>query len=458
MNAGQKELYRKGSCGKEFVLRYGARTLIRMGWGMRWSFVLLVLYMNMLNLIPMPGTFGVRANVILPMLLGNSLFITVCLSRFCWVKRSPFWKWLIGFTFFLILNIFYTWLAYPGEPVINAVKTFSTFTVLFTYFVFLKAAEEDLDRFLHMIIALSSLLAALFLLQAVAYNLKEIQFLSIYGFNYGTVFLDFRNGHIRLIASDLVDFSAVVSIGCICSGTILPCRKKRYWIHLLLVLFYELFVGQTRAVLLIIAGAGGMSLLFMKRKNTAGKIITVFIMIFGVILLADDMFYILSKLLSSVTSRTDYSMYHRIDSYVYYLKIMAQKPFFGIGLLPAYPLLQENNILVSGGRQYTFSDVGIAGVAGKLGLTGVIFYIIPIWTAWKRYIVSGRKDRMNFVLCWGMILAMLSLSLFDAERMMVLAVFMAVSDASYQRFKKERDRHDGCSQSACHYRAELSGV
>lgn len=410
----------------------GKRPLINLNWGMRWAIVILVLYFKLFYLVPLPGTFGARVNIILPVLVGDLLFVSLLLIKYDRVKNTGSWRWIKLFMIFQIARVFYTWISYPGEPRINAIKGLFTCTAILTYFVFVKAAENDYKELLNFVIDASSVTATLFLLQAILYRLPENTFLQVYGFSYGDIDIILRNGNIRLIASDIVDFSTVLSIGCIFSRSKLFVRKQRYLLNLLMVFVYEYFVGQTRGSLLIITGTLFITLLFLGTKNILTRIITTSVFILGILVMSQNIIELISDIWELITNRVDYSIYHRIDSYIYYLNIMIQKPLFGIGILATRPVQRQNFILLTGGRSYAFSDVGIAGVGSAMGITGIAFYLFPIFRAWNRFRESGKTDALNFAIFVGMLFSMLSLSLFDAERIIIFALFLAISDLSYQ--------------------------
>ena len=72
-----------------------------------------------------------------------------------------------------------------------------------------------------------------------------------------------------------------------------------------------------------------------------------------------------------------------------------------------------------------------------------MFYLFPIAVTCKRVILSflyKKSDAMNIAIFLAMVFSIVNLSMFDAQRLIVLAIFMAVSDVSYIETKKRKLR------------------
>lgn len=420
-----------------------SKFLHNIDWKIVPPFIILLLSFKLYYLVPLPGSLGINANVILPMLACDSLLVLWAARDLSWLKQAYYGMYLLFLMFFLILEIFYTIFTYPDEPVLNAVKEFSTYTLLLSYFIFFKYACKNYNKFLSIIINSSSFLALLFLVQGVCYNLWGIKFLQFPGFSYGQLDLDFRNGNIRLVACDLISYASILSMGRLFDRISTKKQKKQAVINILLVFLYEGYVSQTRSMLLILGGVFFLETILAGVRKKRIQYLLILGAIAAMCLATPFLIRFFAEVMDSLINRTDWSVYHRFDSYVYYLKIIEERGTFGIGLLNDIPAISEYFSLVHGKGGFGYSDVGIIGVLGKLGVVGVMFYLFPIAVTCKRVILSflyKKSDAMNIAIFLAMVFSIVNLSMFDAQRLIVLAIFMAVSDVSYIETKKRKLR------------------
>lgn len=415
-------------------LELQSKYLYHIDWEIFPVFLLFILSFKIYYLIPLPGSLGINANVILPMLMCDLLLLLWSTRTINWLKKAYYGTYFTFLIFFLILEIFYTAFSYPDEPIFNAVKEFSTYTLLLSYFIFWKYGCKNYCKLLNFVVNSSSFLALLFVIQGVLYNLWEITFLQYPGFSYGQINLDFRNDRIRLVACDLISYTSILSMGRLLSKTATQKEKKWSAINIFLVFLYESYISQTRSMLLILLGVFVLTIIFAGIKNKKMYYLLILMILAITCIVVPFLIDFFNKVVDSLIYRTDWSVYHRFDSYAYYLSIMREKSIFGIGLLNDVPTVSQYFNLVHGKARYGYSDVGFIGVLGKLGITGAAFYLFPIAVTFKRTIrsfIHKKVDSMNLAIFLCMCFSMLNLSMFDAQRMVVLAIFMAVSDISY---------------------------
>lgn len=391
-------------------------------------YVILIAAFKCYYLIPLSGTMGTSANDILTSSMAIIAFVAIVLTDRSILIRSKLKNFFITFYIFIFFEFIYSAIKYPNESVFEFIKEVSPYFVLLSYFVFLKYIRLDNDKIINFVIVSSTVIAAFFIFQAVLYNVNGMIFLKVYGFQYGKIRFDLRNGNIRLLASDLVAYSSFLSMGKVFEPGHIMRSKLKYWINITVVIVYELYASQIRSMSIIII----VSLLFVILKYGANKkgykvlmVLLVFLVFFAI---SSSIYGYFRDIVLSAINRSDYSLYHRVDAIKYYFEMAIKHPLTGIGLLrddtsvAAYsPIIHGN-----GSSAYGYSDVGLVGVIGKFGFIGGIIYLYPIIWQIKQY--RRTRSPMAFSILLAFALSMLNLSLFDSGRLIVLSLFLAISE------------------------------
>lgn len=402
---------------------------------------LIASYLKFFYLIPLPGGFGLRVNQIIPMLLTNVTVVLFIYDILTWKFSDFFYKYIICFMCFLGIEIVYTVAKYPGEPIVNSIKEVTTYTNLFSYCVFIKIARKNYDYFLKVLVNSCTFVAFCFIVQCLLFNFAGLKLLRINRFDYGEILLDYRNGRIRLIASDLVTFVGMLSIGLYYSRDNSKKQKKRYLINVFTTVLYELFSSQTRSSLLGFITFFVLTSLIVGGKNKKKKLFFSFVIITCLIAASGFIINFFGNIRSSIINKTDYSMYHRIFAYGYYISTTLKSPLFGIGLLNDEPLVNAYERIVHGNDyfSYCYSDVGFVGTVGKLGILGGLFYILPMFVCLHRYLQTRKfeKNPIFFVIFLIIAFSLINLSFFDAERIMLFPILMCISEIEYVKIGKK---------------------
>ena len=395
------------------------------------TFVILLFVYKVMYLIQLPGTYGLRTNMVLPMIFSDVFFIGLYLSDKWTLSTAQYSKFLILFYLFIVLEIIYTFIAYSDEEIYATLAEASTYTLLLAYYPFLKSCRENLYKFINAIVICGTIIALLFLAQAFLYNTNGTKILKIFGFSYGTIQIVIRNAHIRLIAVDLVSFSSILSIGALCSqDSALVNKKARYILNIVSILLYEIYCTRTRSTVLLILIVLLFTLMFSTKNSSLKKMAIFLLILAGVAVYWTEIYSFFTGMYHSLLQRTDWSVYHRFDSYLYYLSVLGKRPIFGNGLLRDTPSNSEYYPLVHGYKTYPFgySDVGLIGTGAKLGVIGIAIYVYLIVRAFKNIKIDGKIDGLNLAIAVCMLISTINLSLFDAERLIVLAAFMAIQE------------------------------
>lgn len=403
-------------------------------------FVMFILftYYKFLYLIPLPVSLGYRTNIILSIILTYIyvIFLLIILYKNNLTRKYnyEYSRMLKVFLFVVFLNVIYTILKYVDEPFIGAIKQYFTITILVLYFCICDKVKSNFNDFLNLLITMSTIVVIFFIIQGLLYNLWNIKLLKIVDFSYGNIKIDMsRKYGVRLVATDLVDFVAVISIGLMFSKKFSKATKNKAIINFILTIIYEYFIAQTRSVLLMLLIVFITCFMFAdidKNKKIYVEILCIFIFIF---LLGENVYEFILGLYDSSTSGTDWSFVHRFDSVKYYLECFFDNPITGNGLLEDTPNKLKYYKIVHGYSyfSYSYSDVGIVGSLAHYGIIAVLFYIGII----KRTLKMIKYDKiilpLNVAILISIVYSMINLSLIDAERLISLVFLLVVCEANY---------------------------
>lgn len=406
------------------------------------SYVFLILcYLKFFFLFSLPWTFGVKVNQILPMLFVDVYFVANIFKHNTLGLRDDFFsKWMLFFYIFLAIECVYTSIVYPREPIINAFKETAIYTSFLSYYIFVECAKRNLKKFIKFLVNCCTIVASLLILQALMFKFFGIYFLQIYGFNYGEISHVYRDDNIRLMGPDLITFVGILSIGLYFQKENSNYEKKIFLINILSTFVYLLTAEITRS-----SQIGLIIILFFTFSLEKEGRFKIFIL--AILLLVFFSTYVIDYIMKSyllITEQTDYSIYHRLETYEYY----AKSSFFdriplGIGLLKDQPEISSYLYIEHGEYgKYCYSDVGLVGTMGRFGIVGGIFYMAIIIKCYKVYKKSKSSNSnavpVNFAIICLILFSLVNLSVFDAERIMILPIVMAISRVYNENIINER--------------------
>lgn len=391
-------------------------------------YVILIVAFKCYYLIPLPGTLGTPANDILTSSMAIIAFIAVVLTDRSILIRSKLKNFFITFYTFIFFEFIYSAIKYPNESVFEFIKEVSPYFVLLSYFVFLKYIRLDNDKIINFVIVSSTFIAAVFIFQAVLYNVNGTIFLKIYGFQYGKIRFDLRSGNIRLLASDMVAYSSFLSMGKVFEPRHKKYSKLKYWINIAAVIIYELYASQIRSMTIIMIVSLVLIILKYGANKKEYKILQLFLVLLVFLIISSSIYGYIQEIVMSAINRKDYSLYHRVDEIKYYFEMAIKHPLTGIGLLRDDTSVASYSTIIHGSSQSTFgySDVGLVGMMGKFGLVGGAFYLYPI--IYQLNLYKRMKSPVVFSILLAFILSIPTSSLFDSGRLIVLSLFLAISE------------------------------
>lgn len=370
--------------------------------------------------ISTPSYMGITINI---SLVG---IIVLGISKNFKDKIFEFDNYIIYYILILALEFFITCNNYPNISYVDIFKYIYSYLMIICYFVFSIYAQQDLRRFLKLIIYCADFAIIVILLQAIVYNLSGIFFLNRAYFSDLSSFISTRSFGIRLIGSYLIDFTAIISIGLIFS-------KEKYVpkniliSNIFLTFLYQILSAQTRSMQLILGLVILISFQFFNYKNSVIKII---IRIITTIIIVYICFQFLNEINGSIMSRNDWSYYHRLDEMNFLWSAFKNHPILGNGLIDENTLTSVYGVNNLNGMNFNlyYSDVGVIGLLAQEGILGLSLYIWPLIYLLKKAIVDLKNRAVYIAMFVGILASMLNLSLFDNPRLMILPIYFAVLD------------------------------
>lgn len=199
-----------------------------------------------------------------------------------------------------------------------------------------------------------------------------------------------------------------------------------------------ILVTQTRVLTFAVLISIGIILLASHKRNT--KIVALFIVI--VIIAILGYLGVLNNFFSSFslssTNRNRLGTSIRLNAIEYYFNCFLNNPLFGNGFAADSYMSVEHGI--SG--QFYYTDVGVFGLLGEVGIFSLIFYIYPLIKQIKVAIrvVKFKQDNVySFYLGLIMYLFLTSFSLIitDKGRVLLFPIIIAYGEIVYERTNQQ---------------------
>lgn len=402
--------------------------------GFLFALLIILLIYKFFYLIPLEESFLLSTNIIIVVVTVIFCFLILVIQNKIEDGTYYFQKYVYFYLICLISEVIFTIAKYYNEPPVNAIKETFPYLIIFGYFVLSYYVQQNLKAFIRLLIVTADIMIVVLIIQSILLKSKNITFIQMSGFYYsGTQTLSIRDYGARLIGPYLIDFTSVVCLGLLFSKNTYNIRKKECIFNILLTLYYQLFIAQTRSSLLLLFSTFIVILIFRKYSIQLSKYFIIFILLLFLILLIP---YFANQINYLITNQIDWSYYHRIDEFYYYWDQFIHSPIFGIGLLKDNPDYAGYLSIVKGITGYnSYSDIGIMGTMGRLGFIGLLFYWFIIVKFYKLF----RKTKNIVILSMlvSIIISMINLSLFDAERLSVVIVYFALADGILRNFSEK---------------------
>ena len=273
------------------------------------------------------------------------------------------------------------------------------------------------------------ILCTLLLIQLLIYNRKHIMFLNFSISNWYTMYHVTANGRFSVVADGLVKVTVLISFYDMLFWKNIS-RKKTFiaTISFLLALLSIVFVDQSR-IYIIQSVISIIVIYFITNKNkinlkTVSYAFAIFLI--GLMLLLPK----ITSIINALNDSSNGSSYARIGAINYYLSIIGNYLFTGLGIVnPDEGTFQY--ILIHGGEGiYYFDDIGIIGILASMGIVMVVWYVLILIKNFKLSfkIKNNNKKALSIGLSVMMLLGIMTGSYLDKERLMALLLTMLVID------------------------------
>lgn len=313
----------------------------------------------------------------------------------------------------VLVNCVYMYVTYK-YTITNLFYCIVPFLILLGYFPIIQFAKNRSNYFflLKTIEVIALILSIILLLQKYKYDTNNDIFLKI------NLPLNFT-GRFYNVSEGIIRIAVIISAYQIISKNI----RLLSLINLVFCALSIFLVDQSRIYLLsVIIGIFVMIIMNIVYSNKKSNV-----MIY-VLLVAIGLFLIYSlytSLTTTLNNFNDGSNYARRDAVTYYLSVIKDHLWTGLGLY--VPNIGEaySDFIKGPLGIYNYSDIGILGILASLGLGAVIWYI---WCLIKGLILSLKAS--DKVLCLGLIsemfISMFTMTYFDSSRQCSLMLVLAL--------------------------------
>lgn len=355
------------------------------------------------------------------------------------ISLDKYSKWIIMFLGFIIVEWIISAIRYPNESIIAMFKEHLYFFTFLIYFIFKNwiYTKEKFIKLFELITVIVLLTNVLLIINAFLYNQTGHFLLKIMGVNYGTIKLLFRSNGIRIynVNAGLGFISAIISSGIALGNKQEGQNRILHTLNLITTIFSIYYIEQSRLMLLIIIVAVLCVLVNSKNISRKRKLNLYLLMLIFVLFIGWDVISQTGKsILESLADSSDVTSANRFEEITYYLSVSKSHPLFGLGLISA---TGSYGSLVSGTLgNWTYTDVGVFGILGKLGFVGLFMYLYLLLLLAKetiKYKLPNSGTRLGIVL--SIFLSSITMSFFDSQRIvgLVLAMMYFIGTATFYR-------------------------
>lgn len=375
--------------------------------------ILLLSSTRFFYITPLPKFFLQKAsNVMCGAFFATLIFITfILINKKIKLGEYGIEIWILYAL--VLINCVYMYLTY-GYAIINLFYCIVPFLVLLGYFPIVQFAkdEKNYDYLLKAIEVIALILSIILLFQKYRYDKTNSIFLKI---SLPTIFI----GRFYDVSEGIVRIAVIISAYKI----IIKKANVLSYINFILCILSIILVDQSRIYLLsVFIGIFVMIITNMLFSDKKGNIfIYILLAMFGIFLISS----IYASLTSTLNNVNDGSNYARRDAMKYYLYVIKDHLWTGLGLY--VPNIGEaySDFIKGPLGIYNYSDIGIFGILASLGLGAVIWYI---WCLIKGIFISfSARDK---VLCFGligeMVTSMFTMAYFDSSRQFSLMLVLAI--------------------------------
>ena len=198
-------------------------------------------------------------------------------------------------------------------------------------------------------------------------------------------------------------------------------------------LYSVIFVSRTRMLIIIVVLCSLIMYIREMRYFNKGNKVIIFIGLLCILICFLPQLNGFFDTFSVSNEETGSNTSIRFEAIAYYMSFILQKPLTGQGFINAANSDALYALLRGSGGHYFYDDIGAIGTASRFGIPGFIFQfaLIPYFLKIIKTI-DGKKEQTFLIgLLSYYLVSMISLSMFDTQRIIVLALIIAIFDSLY---------------------------
>lgn len=356
-------------------------------------------------------------------------------------KKSIFFSYVIFFIVMYFIQFCISILRY-NQTVFDIFSSSYYFLIVLFYFILIYYVKDDktYNNIIRFIVYGTTILAVLFILQAILYSISNRIFLNIFELNNGLE-IQTRGEGIRLTQpSTLLSFSIILSY-----SEILKCRIQRkrlksiYILNVLLGIIYLLVVCKTRVLTISVIGTLFLITACISTKDIRKKSLIIVVLIFsGIIVLNLNS---TKEFIKSFNQQESGSVFARKEAISYFTKQFKESMLLGRGFINDIEGT-EAFYIVHGPQGYlNTTDVGIVGLMCIWGSIGLVWFFSILIKMINIIIKIYSKGNLNLAIeligiFSYIILTSLTLIITDRQRIILLPISLAIFEYNYKNTLK----------------------
>lgn len=390
-------------------------------------FCLIILFLvsvtKFFYLVSLPYPFSNEAsNILFPAFIATLVFF-IFVGDYGRIFFGAYGKSIVLLFGILIFNAIYMYTQYDFSFA-TAFGSQFFYLILLAYFpiIYYLNSWKKLCKFMNVIEVISIILCCVLLVQLVLFYSTGIKFIKITALING-------NGRIYSVAEGFIRISVLISAYKLISNKFKFSNIKKSFINLILSVFCILNVDQSRVYFLSVAASIVIMIILNNGfKLKISKLFLYIVVIIGIVYL---IYLISNSLLLTLGDSTNGSNYARRDAIQYYLPLIKEHIWTGLGNV----IVGSSNNLYSYLKGpmgiYNYNDLGIFGILVSLGILGALWYLWVIIKGWQICKKKSNIKILNYGLFFEMLFSSLTMSYLDYERLISLLLVLVFLSYSY---------------------------
>lgn len=358
----------------------------------------------------MPIDAGFTKILLIAVICASVLFVVAATAlKQMKVDTNFILLYLACITLFVLAQFCYSMLKYREQTVVSYFQMSQSYLWIFVMvpILYLFTKKTGMIRLLEIIKWIVACALLLHLLHAVIYNVSGQELLQI---DFYKELLS-RNGRLRVW--DLCSMEALAIIWCFYQILTNNSTRTKNIVLLVIMMGALYYLEQSRMMQICLIASMAIMYVLKRDNRMSSKIVKV------IVVVAVAIFILISGIIEqlyasfSVTGEFGSSTYIRLDEMKYAMQLIIRNPINGAGLVSTEAI--ERYIRYYGRGSYGYTDIGILGVFGQIGLLWTtLIYIWPMCRAWNvaRKAYKRKNEMYPFLTALFMFLLLSSGTLF----------------------------------------------